>query len=176
MLAGPWAFAKTFPSAWDPRELCSRCPTKEMALSPAPPVLESPESSEEQVVAKGSDVTFTCEASGSPAPTVTWLKLGKTPVLPSERVANGPQLGLGAVGPADAGVYVCVASNEAGEASRAFSLLVMGACLPWAGGADPGEQLRDEPSRLPCALQSPPKLRTLPTPLRCPWPWAPRWS
>nr|XP_047909504.1 hemicentin-2 [Anser cygnoides] len=91
----------------------------------APPVLESPESSEEQVVAKGSDVTFTCEASGSPAPTVTWLKLGKTPVLPSERVANGPQLGLGAVGPADAGVYVCVASNEAGEASRAFSLLVM---------------------------------------------------
>ncbi|XP_040387830.1 hemicentin-2 isoform X3 [Cygnus olor] len=91
----------------------------------APPVLESPESSEQQVVAKGSDVTFTCEASGSPTPAVTWLKLSETPVLPSEQVADGPRLSLGAVGPADAGVYVCVASNEAGEASKAFSLLVM---------------------------------------------------
>ncbi|KAM9176553.1 hemicentin-2 [Mergus octosetaceus] len=91
----------------------------------APPVLESPESSEEQVVAKGSDVTFACEASGSPAPAVTWLKLGETPALPSERVADGPRLSLGAVGPADTGVYACVASNEAGETSRAFSLLVM---------------------------------------------------
>ncbi|XP_068513036.1 hemicentin-2 isoform X2 [Anas acuta] len=91
----------------------------------APPVLESPESSEEQVVAKGSDVTFACEASGSPAPAVTWLKLGETPALPSKRVADGPRLSLGAVGPADTGVYACVAANEAGEASRAFSLLVM---------------------------------------------------
>ncbi|XP_050570610.1 hemicentin-2 [Cygnus atratus] len=91
----------------------------------APPVLESPESSEEQVVAKGSDVTLTCEASGSPTPAVTWLKLSKTPALPSKQVADGPRLSLGAVGPADVGVYVCVASNEAGEASKAFSLLVM---------------------------------------------------
>ncbi|KAI6075995.1 Hemicentin-2 [Aix galericulata] len=95
-----------------------------MSPSPAPPVLESPESSEEQVVATGSDVTFACEASGSPAPAVTWLKLGETPALPSERVADGPRLSLGAVGPADTGVYACVASNEAGETSRAFSLLV----------------------------------------------------
>lgn len=129
-----------------------------MAPSPAPPVLESPESSEEQVVATGSDVTFACEASGSPAPAVTWLKLGETPALPSERVADGPRLSLGAVGPADTGVYACVASNEAGETSRAFSLLVMGACLPWAGGADPGEQPRDEPSRLPLRLAEPPQI------------------
>lgn len=158
MLSGWWPFAKTIPRAWDPWELFSHCPTKEMAPSPAPPVLESPESSEEQVVARGSDVTFTCEASGSPAPAVTWLKLGETPALPNKRVADGPRLSLGAVGPADTGVYACVAANEAGEASRAFSLLVMGACLPWAGGADPGEQLRDERSRLPLRFAEPPKI------------------
>ncbi|XP_010139814.1 PREDICTED: hemicentin-2-like, partial [Buceros rhinoceros silvestris] len=65
-----------------------------------PPVLESPESSEEQVVAKGSDVTFSCGATGS-----LWLSLV-------------------AVGPADAGMYSCLVANEVGEASKDFHLLV----------------------------------------------------
>ncbi|KAM6047554.1 LOW QUALITY PROTEIN: hemicentin-2 [Theristicus caerulescens] len=90
-----------------------------------PPILESPESSEEQMVAQGSDVTFTCEATGSPAPTVTWLKDGEPLAQQSNRVAGGPRLSLAAVGPADAGVYACLAANEVGEASKAFHLLVM---------------------------------------------------
>ncbi|XP_069729285.1 hemicentin-2 [Phaenicophaeus curvirostris] len=90
-----------------------------------PPVLESPESSEEQVVAEGSDVTFTCEATGFPAPVVTWLKDGKPLAWQSNRVPGSPRLSLVAVGPADAGVYSCLAANEVGEASKAFHLLVM---------------------------------------------------
>uniref|UniRef100_A0A663F4J4 Ig-like domain-containing protein n=1 Tax=Aquila chrysaetos chrysaetos TaxID=223781 RepID=A0A663F4J4_AQUCH len=99
------------------------------APSPVPPVLESPESSEEQMVAEGSDVTFSCEATGSPAPTVTWLKDGEPLGRRSNQVPGSPRLSLAAVGLADAGVYSCLAANEAGEASKAFHLLVMGACL-----------------------------------------------
>ncbi|XP_039417870.1 hemicentin-2 [Corvus cornix cornix] len=90
-----------------------------------PPVLESPESSEEQMVAEGSDVTFTCKATGSPAPSVTWLKDGEPLGQQSDQVPGGPQLSLVAVGPSDAGIYSCLVVNEVGEVSKAFHLLVM---------------------------------------------------
>uniref|UniRef100_A0A8C3K8U4 Ig-like domain-containing protein n=1 Tax=Calidris pygmaea TaxID=425635 RepID=A0A8C3K8U4_9CHAR len=94
------------------------------------------ESSEEQMVAEGSDVTFTCEATGSPAPAVTWMKDGKPLAWQSNHISGGPRLSLVAVGPADAGVYSCLAANEVGEVSKAFHLLVSGACLSpgiWEG-------------------------------------------
>ncbi|XP_069626703.1 hemicentin-2 [Haliaeetus albicilla] len=90
-----------------------------------PPVLESPASSEEQMVAEGSDVTFSCEATGSPAPAVTWLKDGEPLGRRSNQVPGSPRLSLAAVGLADAGVYSCLAANEVGEASKTFHLLVM---------------------------------------------------
>ncbi|KAM6193100.1 hemicentin-2 [Sarcoramphus papa] len=90
-----------------------------------PPVLESSESSEEQMVAEGSDITFTCEATGSPAPVVTWLKDGEPLGWQSNQVPGSPRLSLTAVGLADAGVYSCLAANEVGETSKAFHLLVM---------------------------------------------------
>ncbi|KAM8995979.1 hemicentin-2 isoform 2-T2 [Ara ararauna] len=90
-----------------------------------PPVLESPDTSEEQMVAEGSDVTFTCDATGSPAPAVTWLKDGEPLQWQSTREPSGPRLSLAAVGPTDAGVYSCLAANEVGEVSKAFHLLVM---------------------------------------------------
>ncbi|XP_010176901.1 PREDICTED: hemicentin-2, partial [Mesitornis unicolor] len=90
-----------------------------------PPVLESPESSEEQMVAEGSNVTFTCEATGSPTPEVTWLKDGKPLARQGNWVPGSPRLNLVAVGPDNAGVYSCLAANEVGEASKAFHLLVM---------------------------------------------------
>uniref|UniRef100_A0A8C5UA99 Ig-like domain-containing protein n=1 Tax=Malurus cyaneus samueli TaxID=2593467 RepID=A0A8C5UA99_9PASS len=109
-------------------------PVKGSLPSAVPPVLESPESSEEQMVAEGSDVTFTCEATGSPAPAVTWLKDGEPLGRHSDRVPGGPQLSLVAVGPADAGIYSCLVVNEAGEVSKAFHLLVMGPCHPLGFG------------------------------------------
>lgn len=82
------------------------------------------------MVAEGSDVTFSCEATGSPAPAVTWLKDGEPLGQRSNQVPGSPRLSLAAVGLADAGVYSCLAANEVGEASKAFHLLVVGACLP----------------------------------------------
>ncbi|XP_071622127.1 hemicentin-2 isoform X2 [Heliangelus exortis] len=99
---------------------------KRFALSvQVPPLLESPQTSEEQMVAQGSDITFTCEATGSPAPAVTWLKDGKPLARQGNRVPGGPRLSLVAVGPADTGVYSCLVANEVGEASKTFQLLVM---------------------------------------------------
>uniref|UniRef100_A0A8B9PC81 Ig-like domain-containing protein n=1 Tax=Apteryx owenii TaxID=8824 RepID=A0A8B9PC81_APTOW len=94
-----------------------------------PPVLEeTPESSEEQVVMAGSEVTFACKATGSPMPALSWLKDGE-PLAPESNGA-GSRLHLEAVGPADSGVYSCLAVNEAGEASKHFRLVVMGTCPP----------------------------------------------
>ncbi|XP_074968536.1 hemicentin-2 [Phalacrocorax aristotelis] len=90
-----------------------------------PPILESPESIEKQMVAEGSDVTFTCEATGSPAPVVTWLKDGKPLAQQINVMPGAPRLSLVAVGLGDAGVYSCLVVNEVGEASKAFHLLVM---------------------------------------------------
>ncbi|XP_030317358.1 hemicentin-2 [Calypte anna] len=99
---------------------------KRFALSvQEPPLLESPQTSEEQMVAQGSDITFTCEATGSPAPAVTWLKDGKPLARQGNRVPAGPRLSLVAVGPADSGVYSCLVANRVGEASKTFQLLVM---------------------------------------------------
>lgn len=87
-------------------------------------------------MAKGSDVTFTCEATGSPAPSVTWLKDGEPLALQSNQLPGGPRLSLVAVGPADVGMYSCLVANEVGEASKAFHLLVMGTSLSlgiWEG-------------------------------------------
>ncbi|KAM9370790.1 LOW QUALITY PROTEIN: hemicentin-2 [Phaethornis superciliosus] len=89
-----------------------------IAPSPLPPLLESPKTSEEQMVAQGS---VTCEATGSPAPAVTWLKDGKPLARQSNRVPGGPWLSLVAMGPADAGVYSCLV----GEARKTFHLLVL---------------------------------------------------
>ncbi|XP_008940595.1 PREDICTED: hemicentin-2-like, partial [Merops nubicus] len=98
--------------------------SEEVTRTPVPPVLNSPETREEQMVAVGSDVTFTCEATGSPAPTVTWLKDGKPLARQGSWVPSGPQLSLVAVGPADTGLYSCLVANEVAEASKAFHLLV----------------------------------------------------
>lgn len=142
-----------------------------------PPVLESPESSE-KMVAEGSDVTFTCEATGSPAPAVTWLKDGEPLARQRNRVTSGPQLSLVAVGPADTGVYSCLVANEVGEASKAFHLLVMGACLlpgMWEGQVSQlfGGNKGMNPPASPCTLQSHPASRLHPGPPRCPLLWAP---
>ncbi|EMP34679.1 Hemicentin-2 [Chelonia mydas] len=92
-----------------------------------PPALEPSESSETVTAVTDSAVTFTCAASGSPLPTLTWLKDGEPLILQNNLVPNGPgtRLYLGSVQPADSGVYSCVAGNEAGEVSKHFHLSVM---------------------------------------------------
>ncbi|XP_045368830.1 kin of IRRE-like protein 2 isoform X4 [Camelus bactrianus] len=52
----------------------------------------------------GNDAFFTCVWRGNPLPRVTWTRRGDAQVL-----ASGPTLRLPAVGPEDAGDYVCKA-------------------------------------------------------------------
>ncbi|XP_030391159.1 hemicentin-2 isoform X3 [Gopherus evgoodei] len=92
-----------------------------------PPALEPSESSEAVTAVTNSAVTFTCAASGSPLPTLTWLKDGKPLILQNNLVPNGPgtRLYLESVQPTDSGIYSCVAENEAGEVSKHFHLSVV---------------------------------------------------
>uniref|UniRef100_A0A8C3XUU2 Hemicentin-2 n=3 Tax=Chelydra serpentina TaxID=8475 RepID=A0A8C3XUU2_CHESE len=92
-----------------------------------PPALEPSESSEAVTAVTDSAVTFICAASGSPLPTLTWLKDGEPLTLQNNLVPNGPgtRLSLESVQLADAGVYSCVAGNEAGEVRKHFHLSVV---------------------------------------------------
>ncbi|TRZ13268.1 hypothetical protein HGM15179_013842 [Zosterops borbonicus] len=119
-----------------------------------PPVLESPESSEEQMVAEGSDVTFTCKATGSPAPSVTWLKNGEPLGQQSDQGPGDQQLSLVAVVPADAGVYSCLVVNEVGEVSKAFHLVVM---------EPPRVEAASHPTEISIAVGTPLELRCVVT-------------
>uniref|UniRef100_A0A493TK44 Ig-like domain-containing protein n=1 Tax=Anas platyrhynchos platyrhynchos TaxID=8840 RepID=A0A493TK44_ANAPP len=107
---------------------CPPQPLSSLSRTVAPRILGAGVPSEHSVL-EGGEVRLECQAEGQPPPQISWLKDGQPLQLQPPSRAH-----LGAVGPADTGIYTCVASNEAGEASRAFSLLVMGACLPWAGG------------------------------------------
>ncbi|OWK16461.1 hypothetical protein Celaphus_00004490 [Cervus elaphus hippelaphus] len=66
----------------------------------------------------GEDASFSCVWRGNPLPRVTWTRRGDAQVL-----ASGPTLRLPAVGPEDAGDYVCRAepglSGQSGGAAEA---------------------------------------------------------
>ncbi|XP_040264776.1 hemicentin-1 isoform X1 [Bufo bufo] len=74
-----------------------------------------------------SDVTLSCEVTGNPTPQLTWVKDGQPLHLESHyrlRI-EGQTLQINGAMVSDAGIYVCIASNSAGDKSRRFSLNVM---------------------------------------------------
>ncbi|XP_004768021.1 hemicentin-1 isoform X1 [Mustela putorius furo] len=78
------------------------------------------------VVEKNS-VSLTCEASGIPLPSITWLKDG-WPVSLSSSVrilSGGRTLRLMQTRVEDAGQYICVVRNAAGEERKIFGLSVL---------------------------------------------------
>uniref|UniRef100_H0WC62 Hemicentin-1 n=1 Tax=Cavia porcellus TaxID=10141 RepID=H0WC62_CAVPO len=78
------------------------------------------------VVEKNS-VSLSCEASGIPLPSITWLKDG-WPVSLSSTVrilAGGRTLRLIQARTEDTGQYICVVRNTAGEERKAFGLSVL---------------------------------------------------
>ncbi|GAA6099393.1 hemicentin-1 isoform X2 [Tachysurus ichikawai] len=67
-----------------------------------------------------------CHATGTPPPTITWLKDGE-PVRQGEGVrilANGRRLVISRAQVADTALFQCVATNEAGEQERDFKVEV----------------------------------------------------
>ncbi|XP_069772736.1 hemicentin-1-like [Narcine bancroftii] len=91
-----------------------------------PPSIENSRDTEEVLAIRGTSVTLTCKADGSPTPTFSWLKDGKVLVL-NALVAESHEmrLDLPSVNLNDSGWYSCITINEAGEATRHFSLVVM---------------------------------------------------
>ncbi|XP_001920501.5 hemicentin-1 [Danio rerio] len=93
----------------------------------APPAVERTEPTEQVAVVQGSSVTLTCEARGVPPPTLSWLKDGQPLSLHRNLLLDGQETRflLSDVGPSDAGLYSCVASNQAGSSTKTFNLTVL---------------------------------------------------
>ena len=70
-------------------------------------------------------VTFSCVASGSPQPTITWFHNGAPPLL-SQRVQinNNNELKFTSLQLADKGTVQCVATNDGGERIATTTLKV----------------------------------------------------
>nr|XP_032802510.1 striated muscle-specific serine/threonine-protein kinase-like [Petromyzon marinus] len=88
----------------------------------------------DELLVEGEPVTLCCSPTGSPAPTISWLKDRKL-LEPDERVrlagsADGRQLlTIVRAGMADAGVYECMAVNSLGIATTSCTLARAGTSL-----------------------------------------------
>ncbi|XP_024085991.1 lachesin-like [Cimex lectularius] len=80
-----------------------------------PPDILDSGTSTDMVVREGSNVSFRCAASGSPAPSIVWRREGGEPIpLPSGQEATtveGPILNISRVNRLHMGAYLCIASN-----------------------------------------------------------------
>ncbi|TMS03749.1 Hemicentin-2 [Larimichthys crocea] len=92
-----------------------------------PPGVDHVEPVEPVTIVQGSLVTLTCEARGVPPPTLTWIKDGQPLSLHRNLLLDGQEtrLQLPDVAPSDAGLYSCVASNQAGSSTKSFNLTVL---------------------------------------------------
>ncbi|XP_077377558.1 hemicentin-1 [Festucalex cinctus] len=92
-----------------------------------PPGVDHVEPVEPVTVVQGSLVTLTCEARGIPPPTLTWLKDGQPLSLHRNLLLDGQEtrLQLPDVAPSEAGLYSCVASNQAGSSTKSFNLTIL---------------------------------------------------
>ncbi|XP_062273055.1 hemicentin-1 [Scomber scombrus] len=92
-----------------------------------PPGVDHVEPVEPVTVVQGSLVTLTCEARGVPPPTLTWMKDNQPLSLHRNLLLDGQEtrLQLPDVTPSDAGLYSCVASNQAGSSTKSFNLTIL---------------------------------------------------
>ncbi|XP_017565284.2 neogenin 1a isoform X2 [Pygocentrus nattereri] len=77
------------------------------------------------------DVVFECEVTGSPAPTIKWVKNGDA-VIPSDyfRIIKEQNLQVQGLVKSDEGFYQCLAENEAGNVQASAQLVIMDQAFP----------------------------------------------
>lgn len=99
-----------------------------LLISSVPPGLDGAGSTEDVTVVRGNSASLLCIADGTPTPTLSWLKEGVTLIPDSHlRFLNlNTTMQIIQTQVNDTGRYTCVANNTAGQASRHFSLKVLG--------------------------------------------------
>ena len=70
---------------------------------------------QDQNITEGHNVTLSCQVSGVPAPTVSWIK-------PGCQGHNGNMLEVKHINRTQAGEYKCEASNECGNATETANI------------------------------------------------------
>ena len=99
----------------------------------APEIVEPPQSQEG--VMAGNNTSFTCVATGRPAPSINWYRNGvrlessektaiSTMTTDESRVTSGLEIRNVTLG--DSGTYVCISSSPGGIATASFTLSVSG--------------------------------------------------
>ncbi|XP_012576655.1 PREDICTED: hemicentin-2 [Condylura cristata] len=91
-----------------------------------PPTFKNPKTEVVSQVA-GSPLVLTCDVTGVPAPTVTWLR-DRMPVESSVAhgvVSRGGRLQLSRLQPTQAGTYTCVAESAQAQARKDFVVAVL---------------------------------------------------
>ncbi|XP_067452563.1 hemicentin-1 isoform X1 [Thunnus thynnus] len=125
-----------------------------------PPSIDGP--AEERVVETISNpVTFACDATGIPPPSLTWLKNGR-PIENSESLemhifSGGSKLQIARSQLSDSGTYTCLASNVEGKARKSYHLTIQ--VPPSISGSElPSEigVLLNESIQLLCRVQGTP--------------------
>uniref|UniRef100_UPI0037E9B6AB hemicentin-1 n=1 Tax=Semicossyphus pulcher TaxID=241346 RepID=UPI0037E9B6AB len=125
-----------------------------------PPSIDGP--TEERVVETISNpVTFACDATGIPPPSLAWLKNGR-PIENSESLemhifSGGSKLQIARSQLSDSGTYTCVASNVEGKARKSYHLTIQ--VPPSISGSElPSEMgvLLNESVQLVCRAQGTP--------------------
>ncbi|OPJ77524.1 hemicentin-1 isoform B [Patagioenas fasciata monilis] len=106
-----------------------------------PPSLDNAGATEDVTVVKGGSASMKCLTDGTPVPTMSWFKNGHPLSLGAHLTSSNQGMVLHFVKAeiGDAGKYTCVASNEAGDISKHFSLKVLEP--PHINGSDQAEEL-----------------------------------
>uniref|UniRef100_A0A914V1J2 Ig-like domain-containing protein n=1 Tax=Plectus sambesii TaxID=2011161 RepID=A0A914V1J2_9BILA len=76
-------------------------------------------------VVEGEVADLECTAAGEPVPEITWQRNGIRVETGDRYVVDGRKLRISQSRNTDAGIYVCVATNEAGTAQQAYTLEVL---------------------------------------------------
>ncbi|KAM9461509.1 neogenin 1a isoform 4-T4 [Clarias gariepinus] len=88
---------------------------------------------------EATDIVFECEATGSPSPTIKWVKNGDA-VVPSDyfRILKEQNLQVQGLVKTDEGFYQCLAENEVGNVQAGAQLIILDQGSGGSSGSNPG--------------------------------------